>query len=32
VQVRRDGIHLTPQGVQWLAPWLVRELYHAARG
>ncbi len=32
VQVRSDGIHLTQQGVQWLAPWLVRELYHAARG
>jgi peptidoglycan/LPS O-acetylase OafA/YrhL len=32
VQVRSDGIHLTQQGVQWLAPWLVRELDHAARG
>jgi peptidoglycan/LPS O-acetylase OafA/YrhL len=32
VQVRSDGIHLTPQGVQWLAPWLVRELNRAARG
>jgi hypothetical protein len=32
VQVRRDGIHLTPQGVQWLAPWLARELHEAARG
>jgi peptidoglycan/LPS O-acetylase OafA/YrhL len=31
VQVRSDGIHLTPQGVHWLAPWLVRELYRAAR-
>jgi peptidoglycan/LPS O-acetylase OafA/YrhL len=32
VQVRSDGIHLTPQGAQWLAPWLVRELDTAARG
>jgi hypothetical protein len=32
VQVRSDGIHLTAQGVQWLAPWLVRELHRAARG
>jgi peptidoglycan/LPS O-acetylase OafA/YrhL len=31
VQVRSDGVHLTPQGVRWLAPWLVRELRHAAR-
>ncbi len=31
VQVRSDGVHLTPQGVQWLAPWLTRELYQAAR-
>jgi peptidoglycan/LPS O-acetylase OafA/YrhL len=31
VQVRSDGIHLTPQGVRWLAPWLVRQLQHAAR-
>jgi peptidoglycan/LPS O-acetylase OafA/YrhL len=26
IQVRSDGVHLTPQGVQWLTPWLVREL------
>jgi len=32
VQVRSDGVHLTPQGVLWLAPWLTRELYQAARG
>jgi peptidoglycan/LPS O-acetylase OafA/YrhL len=32
VQVRSDGVHLTPQGVRWLVPWLVRELYRAARG
>jgi len=32
VQVRSDGVHLTQQGVQWLAPWLVRQLYHADRG
>jgi peptidoglycan/LPS O-acetylase OafA/YrhL len=31
VQVRSDGVHLTPQGVRWLAPWLVRELFRAAR-
>jgi hypothetical protein len=30
VQVRSDGVHLTPQGVQWLTPWLVTEL-RAAR-
>jgi hypothetical protein len=32
VQVRSDGVHLTPEGVGWLTPWLVRELYRAARG
>ena len=32
IQVRSDGVHLTPQGVQWLAPWLVQQLYRAARG
>jgi hypothetical protein len=32
VQVRSDGVHLTPQGVQWLAPWLVRQLYRDAGG
>ena len=32
VQVRSDGVHLTQQGVQWLAPWLVRELDQDARG
>jgi peptidoglycan/LPS O-acetylase OafA/YrhL len=32
VQVRSDGVHLTPQGVQWLTPWLVRQLYRDARG
>ena len=31
VQVRSDGIHLTPQGVRWLAPWLVRNLRLDAR-
>jgi hypothetical protein len=25
-QVRSDGVHLTPEGVQWLAPWLVANL------
>ena len=32
VQVRSDGVHLTPEGVRWLTPWLVRELYRAASG
>jgi len=32
VQVRDDGVHLTPEGVRWLWPWLVRELYQADRG
>jgi hypothetical protein len=32
VQVRSDGVHLTPQGVRWLAPWLVRQLHQAAGG
>jgi peptidoglycan/LPS O-acetylase OafA/YrhL len=31
IQVRSDGVHLTQQGVQWLAPWLVRQLFRAAR-
>jgi hypothetical protein len=31
VQVRSDGVHLTPEGVQWLAPWLVAQLSQAAR-
>jgi len=26
VQVRSDGVHLSPAGVQWLAPWLATEL------
>jgi len=26
IQVRNDGVHLTPQGVRWLAPWLVSAL------
>jgi peptidoglycan/LPS O-acetylase OafA/YrhL len=32
VQVRSDGVHLTQQGVQWLAPWLLRQLYQDASG
>jgi peptidoglycan/LPS O-acetylase OafA/YrhL len=32
VQVRSDGIHLTQAGVQWLAPWLLHELYQDAPG
>jgi peptidoglycan/LPS O-acetylase OafA/YrhL len=23
IQVRSDGVHLTPQGVDWLTPWLI---------
>jgi hypothetical protein len=30
VQVRSDGVHLTQQGVEWLAPWLLRQLYQDA--
>jgi hypothetical protein len=26
VQVRSDGVHLSPAGVRWLSPWLVTEL------
>jgi lysophospholipase L1-like esterase len=22
VQLRSDGVHLTPEGVRWLTPWL----------
>jgi lysophospholipase L1-like esterase len=29
VTVRSDGVHLTPAGVQWLAPWLLPQLVHA---
>ncbi len=41
LQVRSDGLHFTPEGVQeWIAPWLVPQLanlalygpYHALRG
>jgi peptidoglycan/LPS O-acetylase OafA/YrhL len=32
VQVRSDGVHLTPAGVEWLAPWLVHQLYQDAPG
>jgi peptidoglycan/LPS O-acetylase OafA/YrhL len=32
IQVRRDGVHLTPQGVRWLAPWLVQQLERDAGG
>jgi hypothetical protein len=32
VQVRSDGVHLTQQGVQWLAPWLVQQLDQYAQG
>jgi hypothetical protein len=31
VQVRSDGLHLTPSGVQrWVAPWLIPQLRSAA--
>ena len=26
IQVRSDGVHLTPQGVDWLTPWLTSAL------
>ncbi len=26
IQVRSDGVHLTPEGVQWLTPWLEESL------
>lgn len=26
IHVRSDGVHLTPDGVSWLAPWLVSSL------
>ena len=29
VQVRSDGVHLTPTGVRWLTPWLLRALPRA---
>ena len=32
IQVRSDGVHLTPAGVQWLTPWLLRQLYQDAHG
>jgi peptidoglycan/LPS O-acetylase OafA/YrhL len=32
VQVRSDGVHLTQAGVQWLAPWLLRQLFQDAQG
>jgi SGNH domain (fused to AT3 domains) len=31
VQVRSDGVHLTPAGVSWLTPWLLSRLAAAAR-
>ena len=32
VQVRSDGLHLTPSGVQdWIAPWLLPQLVRAVR-
>jgi peptidoglycan/LPS O-acetylase OafA/YrhL len=29
IQVRSDGVHLTPHGVRWLTPWLLRALPRA---
>jgi peptidoglycan/LPS O-acetylase OafA/YrhL len=26
IRVRSDGVHLTPDGVRWLVPWLKRQL------
>ena len=32
IQVRSDGVHLTPSGVQdWIAPWLLPQLIRAVR-
>ncbi len=31
VQLRYDGVHVTPAGARWLAPWLVPQLVNAAR-
>ncbi|MFB0619238.1 SGNH hydrolase domain-containing protein [Streptomyces sp. AGS-58] len=31
VQVRSDGVHLTPEGVRWLQPSLVSRIEAAAR-
>jgi lysophospholipase L1-like esterase len=26
IKVRSDGVHLTPEGVKWLTPWLEESL------
>jgi hypothetical protein len=26
IKVRSDGVHLTPEGVKWLTPWLEETL------
>lgn len=31
IAIRSDGVHLTPQGAHWLAPWLLPQLAAAAR-
>jgi peptidoglycan/LPS O-acetylase OafA/YrhL len=31
IQVRSDGVHLTPAGVSWLTPWLLAGVKAAAR-
>jgi peptidoglycan/LPS O-acetylase OafA/YrhL len=30
IQLRSDGVHLTPEGVRWLFPWLLPQLEAAA--
>jgi hypothetical protein len=30
VRLRSDGVHLTPDGVRWLTPWLISQLVAAA--
>jgi peptidoglycan/LPS O-acetylase OafA/YrhL len=32
VQVRSDGVHITPSGAHWLAPWLLPQLAAIGRG
>ncbi len=31
ITVRSDGVHLTPEGVHWLAPWLLPQFAAATR-
>jgi peptidoglycan/LPS O-acetylase OafA/YrhL len=32
ITVRSDGVHLTPDGVRWLTPWLAGQFRSAANG